>query len=228
MEFDLSQDFENRYEEITRINENKLKEVDEEFLPKNLSAFKLVSEEVFEGVSLNTFYNKIYGDYKTESDKTFIHNCLERLENYNITDYPHSSDISDITFNDAMYQNHSSDEIESQYEDLRSSTYSIEYTHTLNEFMAPPSCEVREDFTSYFVSPVKVHILKRCYNSGFAYSDSFIPMSLITLEQIPSEGSKGVAVKQIIKNQVKFVKSVMFFEGKIRKKSFKRNGVKHK
>ena len=42
-------------------------------------------------------------------------------------------------------------------------------------------------------------------------------MSLITLEQVSSDWFEQVAVKQTISNKVKFIKSVLFFEGKIKR-----------
>lgn len=215
LNFDIAQDLQDNYDEICRNNEEKLKDIDEEFLPKNLSAFSLVSEEVFKGVNLDIFYKKIYGDHMLDDNKTFYHGLIERFENSDIIEFPHDSNISGISFYDPLNINQTNEDLWLDYSKLKSSTYAIEYSHVLHEFMAPPSWNVREEFTSYFVSPVKVHILKRVYNSGFPYSKNFIPMSLITLEQIVD--SDGISVKQTISNWVKFIKSVMFFESKIKK-----------
>ena len=159
-DFDLAKDLNFNFDAISRQNEDRLMEVEDEFIPENLNSFKLVSEEWFDCVNLFTFFNKIYGEYRNEDGKSFIHILCENFENYNIDEIPHCSDISDIEFYDPSSKEQRIDEIESQFYELRTSIFEIEYTHTLHEFMAPPFCNVREVYTAYFVSPTKIYILK--------------------------------------------------------------------
>ena len=140
-ETDFDNVFENRFEEILRANEEKLENIEEEFNYQNLNSFEQVSEELFNGVNLSTFYNKIYGESKDEDSMTFIHSfCKNNFENTNLKEYNHYPKIDEVSnFYTPSDDNEIIDEIIAKSSELQSSVYEIKYTHALHEFMAPPS-----------------------------------------------------------------------------------------
>jgi len=154
-----------RFNEIAAVNEQRLLDYDEDFDPDNLEEFAEISDEIFDGIDLKTFYNNIYGEQKYQDGKTFLYKFIEELGNFDISDEPHYPRGSEFSFIDIQNSNLEDD----VNREIKQSLYEIRYSHKLNQFMAPPQCRVQETYTSYFVSPTKVHILRKIENSGFPY-----------------------------------------------------------
>jgi hypothetical protein len=202
---------------ITIKNESKLPLKDEVFITSFLQSFKTVKEETFEDVTLKTFYNMIYGDCPIDNGKTFLRSYIEKLENSDITEDMHDPDIPKYFKEESnkKLSDYTIEQLNNIFHDVRQCTYRLSYTHQLNQAFAPPQCQVEECYTSFFVSPSKVYILNRVNNSGFKFCDTFVPMTLTTLEQRISPVTKRFSVDMTMQVYVHFAKKVRLFKGKI-------------
>ena len=98
------------------------------------------------------------------------------------------------------------------------STYEIHYTHPVKQSFGPKEAIVDEKMDHYFLSEDRIMIRNECRNSGFMYSSSFYPISIIQLqERRDEEGAPLVEFQAFFK--VHFVKKIPFIGGKIEKES---------
>lgn len=113
-------------------------------------------------------------------------------------------------------ENYTIEELEQAFSEIKSVKFRVRYTHKLTQTFGPPQCDVAETHTAYFISPTKIIIRMIVENFGFMYCDYFNPMSITIIDQGYDKKKNKFSVNFKHFFRINFVKSVMFFQSKIK------------
>jgi len=203
----------------------KTADIDDEIDPNSHEDYQLLYENTIEDMSIQCLYNKLYGPHKHEEqpDKYFWNVYLEENKNYDIsisTDWE-KEDAADIIpqfYRDdsKIIEDYSIEELKEDFSDMKNVKMECTYVHPLNHSIGPSKCDIVETHNTYFVSPMKFIVRGFVDNKGFMYCDCFNPMSICIVEQKYDKKKNKFSVHMKYYFRVNFVKSVRFFQNKIR------------
>lgn len=212
-------------EEIWKEQEKKLEMIEDELDPNVHPDYQEVFDFTVEDMSIQCFYNNIYGPKKHEDvpEKYFWHTYLEENKNYDIEFSPGWDENDPDTqipdyFKDEnkTIEDFSEEQLKESFNEIKSAKVTFKYVHPLNNTIGPSKCDVIEKVTTYFVSPMKFICRVFVVNMGFTYWDYFNPMGISIVEQKYDKRKNKFSVHLRYFFRVNFVKSVMFFQNKIK------------
>jgi hypothetical protein len=125
-------------------------------------------------------------------------------------------------------EDYTPEELKEAFGKVNSYKREIKFTHPLSQPIGPKECSVVEKQTAYFISPKKFIIRGLTCNSGFTFSDAFNPMTITIVEQNYDKKKNKLSLSLQTFFRVNFVKSVMFFEKKIRTEANKETTMCYK
>ena len=115
-----------------------------------------------------------------------------------------------------IIEDYSIEEMKEMFDEINSSKNKVTYTHPLKQTFGPSKCDIAETHTHYFISPTKFIVRNFVENFGFTFWDCFNPMYTHIIEQKYDKKKNKFSVSIKYYFRVNFVKSVMFFQSKIK------------
>jgi hypothetical protein len=212
-------------DEICEEQEKKVELIEDELDPDSHPDYQQVFELTLDDMTIQWFYNNIYGPKRHEDipDKYFWHTYLEENKNYDIevtTGWDQNDPDTEIPdyYKDMnkTVEDFSPEELKESFSQIKSAKVTFKYVHPLNNAIGPSKCDVIETVTTYFISPMKFIWRAFVVNMGFTYWDYFNPMGISIVEQKYDKKKNRFSVNLRYFFRVNFVKSVMFFQNKIK------------
>lgn len=115
-----------------------------------------------------------------------------------------------------IVEDYSIEELKGIFSDQKSSKFVVSYTKPLKQTLGPKQWGIKESLTHYFISPTKFIIRGFVENFGFTFWDCFNPMNIQIVEQLYDKKKNSFKIEVKMYARVNFVKSVMFFQNKIK------------